>query len=69
MKISVNGYKMTYCTEWNEVSLQNIRAFGTTFDITVERDDGMLVKVYENGKEILSKQWDMTNPIEVRLSK
>ena len=39
----------------NEMSLKNIRAFGTSFDITVKNDNGTIVGVYDKGKEVLSK--------------
>ena len=51
------------------MSLKNIRAFGTSFDIIVKRDNGTMVSIYEKDKEVLSKQWEMESPIEVRLSK
>ena len=71
--IRPTGLKSFTCTPklpagWNEMSLKNIRAFGTSFDIIVKNDNGTIVKIYEKGKEILSKAWDQKSPVEVRLA-
>ena len=71
--IRPTGLKSFTCTPklpagWNEMSLKNIRAFDTSFDIIVKRDNDLVVSIYEKGKEILSETWDQKNPVQVRLS-
>jgi hypothetical protein len=55
--------------EWNQMSLRNIRAFNTFFDIHVKREGkAFLVQVENQGKNVLSKLWDGSKPLEMNLS-
>lgn len=55
---------------WNEMALRNIKAFGSSFDIEVEREGAkILLKVIENGKIVMKKKMNDGQTYQVSLKK
>ncbi len=53
---------------WNKMKLKNIKAFGKSFDIEVQKDKkkhNILIKL-QNG-EVIKKTWDTKGPLEIIL--
>lgn len=54
--------------EWNKMSLENIRAFGHTFDILLQRKGKLLnVQIRENNKTVYQKMIKEGNTVTVKL--
>lgn len=53
---------------WNEMALNNINAFGNTFDIGVKREgDKTLVQISRDGKNPIIKKWNGKAPLKIEL--
>ncbi len=55
---------------WNEMSLNQVRAFGETFDIHVSKEEAKtLISIHMAGKEPVIRKWDGKSPLYVDLLK
>jgi len=55
---------------WDQMSLRNSRAFNTSFDIVVKRENGGInVQVDNKGSKTVFKKWDGVSPLDVVLTK
>jgi hypothetical protein len=53
---------------WNEMALNNITAFGNTFDIGVKKEGGQtIIRISRMGKAPIVKQWDGEGPLCIKL--
>lgn len=54
--------------DWDRMSLKNIKAFQSDFDINVTRiKDSLLVEIVSKGKIVFSSNWDGVSPISIKL--